>query len=316
LAVPAQADFLNAKGAPVSTGVPFSMHLRPAHIIAVFAALLMVAARADTPAAPETMAERHLKEIVEHQKVLFADAVIQGNALEEAGFKTQVEQLTHEYESLLKDNPDFAAGFASYGYMLWKVGLRKQAVAILLKANQMDPDIPLVKNELGNYLAEEGKPLEALNYYLAAVRLEPDEPLYHYQLGTLLYEARDDFLRSGEWSRTSLDHSMQDAFKRAAELAPDRLEFTYRFAESFYDLQEPDWPAALAAWQGLEAHAQSEIERQTMRLHEANVLLYMGKTDRVRKILDSVTDPTLGDQKQKLAARLVLDAGSPAPNGP
>jgi tetratricopeptide (TPR) repeat protein len=280
------------------------MQPRTAPFLLVIAALLTAAVRADPPAAPETMAERHLKEIVEHQKVLFADAVSQGNAMEEAGFKTQVEQLTHEYESLLKDNPDFAAGYASYGYMLWKIGLKKQSVAILLKANQMDPDIPLVKNELGNYLAEDGKPLEALNYFLAAIRLEPGEPLYHYQLGTLLYEARGDFLRSGEWGRASLDHSMQEAFKKAAELAPDRIEFTYRYAESFYDLQEPDWPLALKTWEGLEARGQSEIERQTMRLHQANVLLYMGKSDHARRILDSVTDPTLGDQKQKLVARL------------
>jgi tetratricopeptide (TPR) repeat protein len=282
------------------------MHLRSAFLVAIFAALVAATVRADAPAAaePETLAERHLKEIVEHQKVLFSDAVTQGNALEEAGFKTQVEQLTHEYESLLKENPDFAAGYAAYGYMLWKINLRKQAVAILLKANQMDPDVPLVKNELGNYLAEEGKPLEALNYFLAAIRLEPNEPLYHYQLGTLLYEARSDFLRTGEWSRASLDHSMHDAFKRAAELAPDRLEFTYRYAESFYDMQEPDWPGALQAWEGLEARAQSDVERQTMRLHEANVLLYMDKSDHARKVLDTVTDPTLADQKQKLVARM------------
>jgi tetratricopeptide (TPR) repeat protein len=286
------------------------MPLRPAHIIAAIAAIVAISAPADPPAAadapraPETMPERHLKEIVEHQKVLFADAVTQGNAMDEAGFKVQAEQLIHEYESLLKDNPDFAAGYASYGYMLWKLNMRKQAVAILLKANQMDPDIPLVKNELGNYLAEEGKPLEALNYYLAAVRLEPNEPLYHYQLGTLLYEARDDFLRSGEWSRASLDHSMHDAFKRAAELAPDRLEFTYRYAESFYDLQEPDWASALKVWQDLEGRAQSDVERQTMRLHEANVLLNSEKPDEARKVLDTVTDPTLADQRKKLVARL------------
>src|SRR5208282_5215792 len=119
------------------------------------------------------------------------------------------------YESLLRDNPDFAAGYASYGYMLWRVGARKEAVAILLKANQLDPDIPLVKNELGNYLAEEGKPMEALNYYLAAIKLEPGEPLYHYQLGTLLYEARDDFMKSGEWTRASIDKAMFEAFRKA-----------------------------------------------------------------------------------------------------
>jgi tetratricopeptide (TPR) repeat protein len=266
--------------------------------------------RADTPVVPavppavETMAEHRLKDIAEHQRVLFADAVSQGKQLDESGFKSQVEQLTREYESLLRDNPDFAAGYASYGYMLWKVSLRKQAVTILLKANQLDPDIPLVKNELGNYLAEEGKPLEALNYFLSAIDLEPDEPLYHYQLGTLLYEARDDFLKSGEWSRASIDHSMQEAFRKAAELAPDRIEFTYRYAESFYDMQDPDWAAALRTWEGQEAKAQSEVERQTMRLHEANVLLNMGKKDHARRVLETVTDPALAQQRQKLAALL------------
>jgi tetratricopeptide (TPR) repeat protein len=280
------------------------MHARSAHIIVAFASLLALQARADTPAVTQTMAERRLAEVAEHQKVLFADAVTQGNALEEAGFNTQVEQLTREYESLLKDNPDFAAGYASYGYMLWKIGLRKQAVAILLKANQMDPDIPLVKNELGNYMVEEGKPLEALNYYLAAVKLEPNEPLYHYQIGALLYDARDEFLKSGQWSRAAIDHSMMEGFRRASELAPDRLEFSYRYAESFYDMVDPDWSAALKAWEGLEARGQSDIERQTMRLHEVNVLLYMGKTEHARKVLDAVTDPVLAAQKQKLMDRL------------
>jgi tetratricopeptide (TPR) repeat protein len=287
------------------------MRARPKHLLAVLAALVAAAAHADAPAAPEgeTMAEHKLKDIVAHQKVLFADAVAQGKQLDEAEFRAQAEQLTREYESLLRDNPDFAAGYASYGYMLWKVGLRKQAVSILLKANQLDPGIPLVKNELGNYLAEEGKPLEALNYYLSAINLEPTEPLYHYQLGTLLYEDRDEFLRSGEWSRASIDHSMHEAFRKAAELAPERIEFTYRYAESFYDLLETDWPGALKAWEGLEARAQSDVERQTMRLHEANVLLYMGKLDHARMVLDTVTDPALAGQKQKLVARLEPDAG-------
>jgi tetratricopeptide (TPR) repeat protein len=286
------------------------MSARPAHIFAVLAAFFAIIARAaDAPAGTETMADHRLKDIVEHQRVLLSDAAAQGSSLDQAGFTTQVEQLTREYESLLRDNPTFAAGYASYGYMLWKIGLRKQAVAILLKANQMDPDIALVKNELGNYLAEEGKPLEALNYFLSAVKLEPKEPLYHYQLGTLLYEARDDFLKSGQWSRDSIDHSMQEAFKNAADLAPTRVEFTYRYAESFYDMQDPDWAAALKAWEGMESRAQSDVERQTMRLHQANVLLNMGKADLAKAILGGVTDPTLAEQKQKLVARLTPAAG-------
>ncbi|HXN34666.1 MAG TPA: hypothetical protein VN877_00750 [Opitutaceae bacterium] len=286
------------------------MHVRPALLsCACLAILLAAAARADAPPAPETMAEQRLREIAEQQKAVFADAAAQRDNPNDPELKARVDQIIHEYESLLRDNPNFAAGYASYGYMLWKAGARKEAVAVLMKANQMDPDIPLVKNELGNYLAEEGKPMEALNYFLAAIKLEPGEPLYHYQLGTLLYEARDDFLKSGEWTRDSLDHSMHQAFGEAARLAPDRIEFVYRYAESFYDMKDPDWQEALRAWEGLEAHAQSDIERQTMRLHEANVLLNMGKAGEARKVLDAVTDPKLDAQKQKLVARMAPAGG-------
>lgn len=262
------------------------------------------ALRAGDAAAPETMAQHRLTEIGEHQKAIFADAAAQGRDIDASALQSQVEQLTREYESLLRDNPKFADGYACYGYMLWKVGMRKQAVAILLKANEMDPNIPLVKNELGNYLAEDGKPLQAVNYFLSAVKLQPNEPLYHYQLGSLLYEARDDFLRSGEWTRDSIDHSMNEAFRKAAELAPDRIEFTYRYAESFNDMADPDWQAALKVWQGLESKAQSEPEIETMRLQEANVLISMGRPDQARKVLDKVTDPAAAEQKKKLIARI------------
>jgi tetratricopeptide (TPR) repeat protein len=288
------------------------MHVRPALLSLAFLAFSIArcaGADAAPSPAPETMADQRLRQISERQMALLSDAATETDASNDPDLKAKVDQLVHEYESLLRDNPDFAAGYASYGYMLWKVGARKEAVAVLLRANELDPNIPLVKNELGNYLAEEGKPMEALNYYLAAVKLEPNQPLYHYQLGTLLVEARDDFLKSGEWTRASLDHSMHEAFSEAARLAPDRIEFVYRYAESFYDMKDPDWAEALKAWQGLDTHAQSDLERQTMRLHEVNVLLNMGKAADARKALDTITDPKLDLQKQKLVARLAPDGG-------
>jgi tetratricopeptide (TPR) repeat protein len=252
----------------------------------------------------ESMADRSLRQIVERQKALFADAAKQGDKLDQEAFHSQVQTLAHDYELLLQNNPKFAAGYASYGYLLGKVEMRKESAAMLLKANQLDPDLPLVKNQLGNYLAEEGKPVEALGYFLAAIKLAPNEPLYHYQLGTLLAEARDDFLKSGEWTRAALDETMQKAFRRATELAPDRFEFAYRYAESFYDLEKPDWDAALKTWSALEEKAPTAIERQTMRLHAANIFLKMGKTDHAKLLLGSIDEPSLQGQKQKLVAQL------------
>jgi tetratricopeptide (TPR) repeat protein len=290
------------------------MHLLlPARFRAATAAavtILCLGAAFPTTLASEaqTMSERTLKRIVERQKDLFADAQQQGENLDVEAFRTQVQALAHDYEMLLRANPDFAAGYAAYGYLLSRVDMRKEAAAILLRANQLDPDIALVKNQLGNVLAEDGKPLLAAPYYLAAIKLEPDEPLYHYQLGMILTEARDDFLQSGEWSRATLDETMLHSFQRAAELAPDRFEFTYRYAEAFYDVEKPDWNAALKIWSTLEENAETAIERQTMRLHAANILLKLGKPEHARMLLSTIDDPKLQGQKQTLVGRLETPA--------
>jgi tetratricopeptide (TPR) repeat protein len=252
----------------------------------------------------ETMAERNLRRIVETQKALLADAAKQGDKLDESNFKQQVQMLTHDYELLLRNNPSYAAAYAAYGYLLGKIGMRKEATSMLLKANLLDPDMALVKNQLGNALAEEGRPLQAAPYFIAAIKLEPNEPLYHYQLGTVLAEAREEFLKTGEWTRATLDAAMHHAFQRAAELAPERFEFAYRYAESFYDLEKPDWDAALKAWSALEDKAQTPIERQTMRLHAANICIKSGRLDHARALLETVDDPKLKVQKDRLLPQL------------
>ncbi len=283
----------------------------PSALSAVLLCLALSLGAADTPKADsQNMAERTLKKIVERQRDIFAEAVKQGDQLDQGNFRQQVQSITHDYELLLRNNPQFAAGYVAYGYLLTKVDMRKEATAMLMKANQLDPDIPLVKNQLGNLLAEEGKPLQAAPYFLAAIKLEPNEPLYHYQLGTLLVEARDTFLNAegGGWTRASLDGAMHEAFRKAAELAPERFEFAYRYAESFYDLDKPDWPGALKAWSTLEEKAPTAIERQTMRLHAANICIKLGKRDHAKALIETVDEPKLQGQKQKLVAEL---AGTP-----
>ena len=254
----------------------------------------------------ESLAERSLRRIADRQKEIFAEAAKQGDNLDEATFKQQLQTLVHDYELLMRNNPKYAEGYAAYGILLSKVDMRKEAAAMLLKANQLDPDMAIVKNQIGNLLAEDGKPLDAAPYFLAAIKLEPNEPLYHYQLGTLLSEAREIFLKaeSGDWTRATLDAAMHNAFKRATELAPGRFEFAYRYAESFYDLEKPDWEAALKAWSALEDKAPTAIERQTMRLHAANVCLKMGKAAHAKALLDMVDEPKLQGQKERLLPQL------------
>lgn len=259
--------------------------------------LLAVTPRA---AESENLAERNLRRIIDRQKEVFADATKQGENLDEGALKRRLQEISHDYEVLLRDNPRYAAAYAAYGLLLGKVDMRKEAAAMLLKANELDPDIAIVKNQIGNLLAEDGKPLQAAPYFIAAIKLEPAEPLYHYQLGTLLVEARDEFLKNGQWTRATLDAAVLEAFRKASELAPDRFEFAYRHAESYYDLEKPDWEAALKLWSALEEKAPTDIERQTMRLHAANILIKTGRAGHARILLEMVTEPGLQGQKDRL----------------
>jgi tetratricopeptide (TPR) repeat protein len=247
-----------------------------------------------------------LKELVARQDTLLAE--LGKDDVDQDNVKRDIQNLIFDYDSFLRAFPRFAPGYVPYGLLLGTVGMRRESAAILLKANQIDQEIPIVKNQLGNYLAEEGEPIEAANYFISATRLAPDEPLYHYQLGKLLTDARDDFLKSGQWTRAQIDRTMQEAFRRAAELAPKNIAFAYRYAQSFYDLAEPNWDEALKVWGALEDQCGPGLEKETIRLQAANILIKQKKFDHARLLLVMITTESLSTQKQKLLDQLPANA--------
>ena len=264
-----------------------------------------VAAGAEEKEVPARAAEA-LRVLVERQRELVAQAAKKNTQAEVEDMRAQFQELVFGYDDYVKKYPEVAAGYVSYALLLNQpvIGERKRAVVLLLKANQLDANLPLVKNQLGNHLAEEGKPLEALNYYLAAVKLAPEEPLYHYQVGSLLNEGREDFLKSGAWTRAALDEAMQEAFERASALAPGNVGYAYRYGESFYDLERPEWSAALEFWTALEAKVEAVVEKETIRLHRANVMILQENFAGAREVLATVGEKALQGQKQKLVAQM------------
>ncbi len=260
-------------------------------------------------AAEPSEAQKELQVLVSRQQTMLARASqTDEDKLDLEELKRRVQDLCWDYDNYLKKYPDTAAGYAAYGTLLGRIDMRRESIAMFMKANKLDPNLAMVKNQIGNYLAEDGKPLEAVNYFLAAIKLEPQEPLYHYQLGTLLTEARDVFLLSGEWTRAAVDKAMHGAFRKASELAPGRIEFSYRYCESFADLENPDWDAAVKAWDQLEQGQPSGIAQETIRLQKANIYIKQKKFDQARLVLASVTEEKLSRQKEKLIA-LVAESG-------
>jgi tetratricopeptide (TPR) repeat protein len=271
------------------------------------AAPVVTPAPAPPPAAalPAEVVQRataRLKELVARQDTLLAAAAKPEADMD--NIKRDLQTLMFDYDDFLSVYRTFAPGYVTYGLLLGKIGMRRESSVILLKANQLDPEIPIVKNQLGNYLAEEGQPVEAANYFIAAVRLAPNEALYHYQLGNLLAEARDDFLKSGHWTRAQIDQAMRTAFQRATELSPGNFPYAYRYAECFYDLSEPDWDQALKVWGALEDQVDAGAQKETIRLHATNILIKQGKFEHARLLLATITSENLTTQKQKLLDQL------------
>jgi tetratricopeptide (TPR) repeat protein len=275
------------------------MHF-PLRIFWAGLALLLAAG----PVAAETLAERNLKDLVARQKNIFARAEAEKDHLDEAWLRGELQSVINSYDVLIQKSPDFAAAYVAYGMLLGQVGMTREAVGILLRANKLDAEIPLVKNELARFLAEDGKVADAVPWLMAAIELAPQEPLYHYHLGKLLADGRDDLIATGHFTRAALDKSMLDAFRRGAELAPDNFAYAYRFAEAYYDLEKPQWEEALKQWSALELRAKPGVEQQTIRLHAANVLIKLGRVDHARGLMITVTEPVLQKQKQTLLDEL------------
>ena len=181
----------------------------------------------------ESDAQRELRTMVELQRALLARAGAADSTAARDDVRPRLQYLVFRYEEFLRKNPREVAGYVSYAMLLDSevLGERRRAAALLLRANEIDRNQPIIKNQLGNYLAEDGKPLEALNYYLAAVRLAPEEALYHYQTGLLLTLAEEEFVASGEWKRETVTKAAREALGRAQELAPDNFEYGYRHAQ-------------------------------------------------------------------------------------
>ncbi len=251
-----------------------------------------------------TLGERKLIKIQKDQEAIFKRIENSDGSDELGNLEISVRNLISDYESYLTENPEDVLSLVLYGKLLRKLDRIEDAQLIFLKANSLDPNLAIVKQQLGNYHAEIGNFEEALAYFLIAIELSPDTALYTYQLGELLYQFRDLFFTSGMFNRDTLDRQMSKAFYEAARLDPDNIDFQFRYAESFYDLKNPAWNEALQAWESVGNSVNSESELAAILLHKANVYIKMKAPEKARELIDQVNVPELAETKEQLLKQL------------
>jgi len=196
-------------------------------------------------AVSKTLADKQLEDLHTKEITTFLQLTVTAEDYDEEEKERLLEDLIREYDRYISRNPEYALGYVFYGKFLRRVNESREANRMFMKANELDPNIPSVKQQIGNFLAEEGAFEFALPYFLAAIELSPDTAVYHYQLGELLYTFKGAYIADKIFTLKTLEIQMMDAFKQAAILEPENRDFQYRYTEAFYDIDSPNWTLAL-----------------------------------------------------------------------
>jgi len=253
-----------------------------------------------------TVAAQRLGHIVKREQLFLENSSAPNEPLSEQELTRRAQQLLSSYESYVEDNPRDVNGLILYGKFLRQMGQPRHATGLFLEADKIDPRLAVVKQNIANYLVEEGRLADALPFLLKAIELEPNEPVYHHQLGTFLFLFKEDLLSLGIASAQTNDRSMHEAFGSASKLAPDNFEYKLRYAQSFFDLSDPDWNKALGIWRELRKQDQnrSTAEREYLALGEARTMAQLGRKEEATVILQAISSPSLRATKEGLIKEL------------
>lgn len=262
--------------------------------------LVLCLATLSTGVAQSGVAEKRLADIAVREENIYRKIAEDPEFYSSSDIERHVTDLIGAYSTYLMDHPQDVHALILYGKLLRRVERFDEAFNYFLKADEIDPNLAVVKQQIGTYLAEGGKPQAALPFYLRAVELEPETAIYHFALGQLLNEFRAVYIKEGIFTRDALEREMLKAFKQAVALAPDAFDLRMRLGEAYYDLSSPDWKSALLHWNKMRKEAQNELQAEILDLHRARVMGKLGRTGEAITLAQKVQTPGLQQSKKQV----------------
>lgn len=244
---------------------------------------------------------RELHAIVEMEQTLMKrmQADLPGNKLDKE-IQLRLDEIDEAYRSYLDSYPRSTFGQILYGKFLRKADRSEAAYAIFLDVQEDNPDIAVVNQHLALFASEIGDFKDAYRYFERAIELEPNEALYHYQFGEFLHSFRQALMVEQVLPLSELENRMAASFRRAHELAPENRDFHARWAESFFDVFNPDWERVIPIWDELLRTSNNQFERDVLRLQKARVLLKLQRYFEASQLIDPIADPALQESKREL----------------
>jgi tetratricopeptide (TPR) repeat protein len=246
--------------------------------------------------------QSELQAIVQrHEKLLFQYSE-DPEKYERKNINQRIENIANAYASFNQNNPKDVFGYVLHGKFLREIGRHTQAYKVFQQAYDLDPNLAIVNQQLGNHNAENGRFREAYQHYSKAVKLDPSVAEYHYQLGDHLINFSKPILSEDVLSAESFDRIVETSLAEAVRLDPENRSYQKLQALSYHYLNKPQWSNALEAWTKLLKPGISEDETQGIQLQRAKALHELGRAPEARLLLSEVTRPAHSVQKQSLLA--------------
>ena len=175
------------------------------------------------------------------------------------------------------------------------------------EAAVLDPKNAVVMAHLAGYWLAAGEVKKAAAFYARAVESAPENAAYRFAFANVTFLFRHELLSAAQPDEAAaLDHALAD-FAKASRLAPLNAEYSRAYAETFYSLANPDWNAALTAWQHF---AGISPRKNFAQANLARIHLKLGQMDAARACLDAIQGADFQKLKSKLSER--IDTGQPA----
>ena len=180
-----------------------------------------------------TLSSLALSRILDKQARFFesTDRSPQTNDLE---LTRKAQEIVADYDAYLGANPKDTNALILYGKFLRRVGQEQHAVGYFLEADSINPKLAVVKQQLANYLIEEGRPIDAFPFLIMTIELAPNKPTTTTTWAIFYSFSKTTWLVKGFWQGFGKGVHAQ-VLQQAAKLSPSNFDYQLRFAQSFFD---------------------------------------------------------------------------------
>ncbi len=238
----------------------------------------------------QTLSQKKILEILRAEKRLKSNFSDNFRSPESISEIRRINSMWEEY--LLNNKKDFHA-LVLYGKFCRFSGDFPRSYSAFQKANEINPNVALVKQQLALYEAENGFFDIAREHINEAISLSPETPSYYEQRAALISIYRRNLVETGRFPQKVLDDEMLSSYAKAAELQPGNLDAQRNYALSFFDVGKADWNKALKQWELVLKLSPLEAEKRAAKVNIARVMIELNRDSEAEEILKSVNDDSL-----------------------